>query len=107
MGIRNRSLVALAAATLVLGTTALPSGAHVRAAVGTRTVAASVKAQAGSTATAKAKSSRTPVKVVTKKTTRKKTVTTKKSTRKPFTPIALRKTNNWTRNLSDSLKNVR
>ena len=65
MGIRSRSLVAVAVATLVLGATALPSGAHVRTTVGTRTVAASVKAQAVSTA--KAKSTRTPVKVVTKK----------------------------------------
>ncbi len=82
MGIRSRSLVAVAVATLVLGATALPSGAHMRAAVGTRTVAASVKAQAVSTAKAKARSTRTPVKIVTKKTTRKKTVTTKKPTRR-------------------------
>ena len=80
MGIRSRSLVAVAVATLVLGATALPSGAHVRTTVGTRTVAASVKAQAVSTA--KAKSTRSPVKVVTKKTTKKKTVATKKSTRR-------------------------
>ena len=80
MGIRRRSSVAFAAATLVLGASALPSGAHVRFAVGTRT-AASVKAQTPSTA--KAKSTRTPVKIITKKTTKKKkTVATKKSSRR-------------------------
>ncbi len=66
---------------LVLGATALPVDAHVR----TRAVIASVKLQA----TTKAKSTRTPVKVVagkatkaSRKTTKKKTVTTKKSTRR-------------------------
>ena len=89
MGIPSRSLVAVVAATLVLGASALPSGAHVRFAVGTRT-AASLNGQTAAASKAKAKATRSPVSVVTKKST-KKAATTKKSSRRTVsvkTPVA-------------------
>ena len=92
MGIRRQSLLALVAAAVSAGVSALPTDAHVRTAVVPRT-AAPVKTEAATKATSKSgaasgkstatptSKTRTPVRVVTKKK-KSKATTTKKPTRR-------------------------